>query len=109
MSFDIRETRLRNDNKSIQNLVNRSEFIRVLTTDGDPVEKYLIQFTCRGVENIKANGEPIFTQRPQGKRLFARGIPFKTTATQVDDADLSSQYPYHGRGVYRRVVGGQNA
>ena len=59
MSFDIRETRLRNDNKSIQNLVNRSEFIRILTTEGDPPEKYLIQFTCRGVENIKANGEPI--------------------------------------------------
>ena len=52
MSFDIRETRLRNDHNRIRALVNRSKFIHILTTDGDPVEKYLIQFTCNGVEKI---------------------------------------------------------
>lgn len=52
MSFDIRETRLRNDHKRIMDLVNRSEFIQVLTTDGDPPEKYLIRFTCKGVEKL---------------------------------------------------------
>jgi len=62
MAFDIRETRLRNDYKNIRELVNRSEFIRVLSTEGDPPEKYLIQFTCRGVENIKTSGEPIYRQ-----------------------------------------------
>ena len=49
MSFDIRETRLRNDHERIRALVNRSEFIHILTTEGDPVEKYLIRFTCNGV------------------------------------------------------------
>lgn len=38
MAFDIRETRLRNDYKNIRELVNRSEFIRVLSTEGDPPE-----------------------------------------------------------------------
>ena len=39
MSFDIRETRLRNDYKRIQELVSRSEFIRIIETEGDPPER----------------------------------------------------------------------
>lgn len=60
MSFDIRETRLRNDLRQIQELVNRSEFIQIARTEGDPVEKYLIRLTCRGVEKINSAGRPIF-------------------------------------------------
>ena len=44
MAFDIRETRLRNDYERVRNLVNRSEFIHILNTEGDPVEKYLLRF-----------------------------------------------------------------
>lgn len=58
MSFDIRETRLRNDHERIRALVNRSEFIHIVTTEGDPVEKYLIRFTCQGVEKINSAGKP---------------------------------------------------
>lgn len=58
MSFDIRETRLRNDYQRIRDLVNRSELIHILHTDGDPPEKYLIQFTCRGVEKLAPGGSP---------------------------------------------------
>ncbi len=60
MSFDIRETRLRNDYQRIRELVNRSDLIRILLTDGDPPEKYLIQFACRGVEKLTATGRPIY-------------------------------------------------
>jgi ubiquitin-protein ligase len=59
MAFDIRETRLRNDYEHVRRLVNRSEFINILTTDGDPVEKYLIRYTCKGVEKITPSGKPI--------------------------------------------------
>jgi ubiquitin-protein ligase len=59
MSFDIRETRLRNDHERIRALVNRSEFIHIVTTEGDPVEKYLIRYTCQGVEKITSAGKPI--------------------------------------------------
>ena len=37
MSFDIRETRLRNDYKRVRDLVNRSSFIEIVSTEGDPV------------------------------------------------------------------------
>lgn len=60
MPFDIRETRLRNDYKRIRDLVNRSDLIRIKLTDGDPPEKYLIQFTCRGVEKLTSTGRPIY-------------------------------------------------
>lgn len=58
MSFDIRETRLRNDFRRVRELVDRSDFIEILATDGDPVERYLIRFTCRGVEKLNAHGQP---------------------------------------------------
>lgn len=60
MSFDIRERRLLNDYKRLQELVSRSEFIHILTTDGNPPERYLIRFTCRGVEKINGSGAPAF-------------------------------------------------
>ena len=60
MTFDIRETRLRNDHKRIRDLINRSEFIHIANTDGNPPEKYLIRFTCRGVERIDSNNNPVF-------------------------------------------------
>jgi ubiquitin-protein ligase len=62
MSFDIRETRLRNDHKHVRALVNRSEFIHVIATDGEPPEKYLIRFSCRGVETVNASGKPRYRE-----------------------------------------------
>jgi ubiquitin-protein ligase len=58
MSFDPREKRLQNDHKQVTALVNRSEFIHVLSTEADPPERYLIRFTCRGVENVDPAGRP---------------------------------------------------
>lgn len=77
MSFDIRETRLRNDHKQIRNLVNRSEFIHVLTTDGDPPEKYLIQFTCKGVEKVKPNGDPVYREEHEVSVYLHAEYPLK--------------------------------
>lgn len=58
MSFDIRETRLRNDYERIRDLVDRSEFIHVMATEGEPPEKYLIRYTCKGVESVNSAGKP---------------------------------------------------
>jgi ubiquitin-protein ligase len=60
MAFDIRETRLRNDYNRIRDLVDRSEFVHIVATEGDPVEKYLIRFTCRGVEKVSPSGKPVY-------------------------------------------------
>ncbi len=62
MSFDIRDTRLRNDYQKIRDLVNRSELIHVLATEGDPPEKYLIRFSCRGIEKIAPKATPVFRE-----------------------------------------------
>ena len=62
MSFDIRETRLRNDHKRLRDLVNRSELIHIIRAEGDPPEKYLIRFTCRGVEKIAPGGRPVYRE-----------------------------------------------
>jgi ubiquitin-protein ligase len=62
MSFDIRQTRLNNDYKRVQELVDRSELIHVLATEGEPPEKYLIRFTCKGVEKISAHGQPVLRE-----------------------------------------------
>lgn len=57
--MDIREIRLRNEYRLVRELVNRSDLIQVLATDGDPPEKYLIRFTCVGVEKIDPHGRPV--------------------------------------------------
>ena len=59
MSFNIRETRLRNEYQRLQELVDRSDFIDIVSTDGDPPDRYKIRFSCTGVEAIRNNGTPI--------------------------------------------------
>ena len=63
MSFDIRETRLRNDYQRVRDLANRSDLIHIIRTEGDPPEKYLIRYTCKGVEGISAANQPVFREQ----------------------------------------------
>jgi ubiquitin-protein ligase len=58
--MDIREIRLRNEYRLVRELVDRSELIHIMATEGDPPEKYLIRFTCRGVEKLNSYGQPVF-------------------------------------------------
>lgn len=76
MSFDIRETRLRNDFQRVRELVNRSELIRIMATEGDPPEKYLIRFTCRGVEAL--NGpQPVYREIHEVRIYLHAEYPLK--------------------------------
>lgn len=59
MSFDIRETRLRNDYQRLRELVNRSELIRIMASEGDPPERYLIRFTCKGIDRLDSSNRPV--------------------------------------------------
>ena len=77
MSFDIRETRLRNDHKRIRDLVNRSELIHILRTDGDPPEKYHIQFTCRGVGKMGPAGKPVLRDKHEVSIYLHAEYPLK--------------------------------
>lgn len=77
MAFDIRETRLRNEYRRVQDLVNRSEFINLVRTEGDPPSKYLIQYTCRGVEKVKSNGEPVYSEKHEVSIYLHAEYPIK--------------------------------
>lgn len=77
MSFDIRETRLRNDYQRVRELVNRSDFIQVLSTEGDPPERYLIRFTCRGVEKVNAYGEAVISEQHEVSLYLHAEYPLK--------------------------------
>lgn len=59
MSFDIRETRLRNDYQRLRELVNRSELIHIMASEGDPPERYLIRFSCKGIDRLDSNNRPV--------------------------------------------------
>lgn len=58
MAFDIRETRLRNDYQRVRELVDRSDLIHLVSTEGDPPERYLIRYTCNSVESVSKSGRP---------------------------------------------------
>ena len=77
MPFDIRETRLRNDFQNVRALVHRSEFIQIVTSEGEPPEKYLIRFTCRGVEKIQPSGAPVYRESHEVQIYLHAEYPLK--------------------------------
>ncbi len=77
MAFDIRETRLRNDYQRVRDLVNRSEFVHILTTEGEPAERYLIRFTCKGVEKIDTAGRPMLRETHEVSVYLHAEYPLK--------------------------------
>lgn len=77
MSFDIRETRLRNDYKKIRELVDRSEFIHIVSTEGEPPERYIIRFTCRGVDRLKPDGNPVYAETHEVNVYLHAEYPLK--------------------------------
>ncbi len=77
MSFDIRETRLRNDYKSIRNLVDRSDLIHIVKTEGNPPERYLIRYTCEGVDKVSPSGRPVLRQTHEVSIYLHAEYPLK--------------------------------
>lgn len=77
MSFDFRETRLRNDYERVRDLVNRSEFVHVLSTEADPPERYLVRFTCKGVEKLRPNGDPVYREAHEVSLYLHAEYPLK--------------------------------
>jgi ubiquitin-protein ligase len=57
-----RITRLQNDYEGLRQLAARSPFIHILGTQGAPPTKYTLQFTCRGVERLDSNGQPVYRE-----------------------------------------------
>ena len=77
MSFDIREARLRNDLQRVRELVDRSDLIQIVSTDGEPPERYVIRFTCQGVENVNAHGKPVLRDNHEARVYLHAEYPLK--------------------------------
>jgi ubiquitin-protein ligase len=77
MSFDHREKRLRNEYKLVRGLVDRSDFIHIMATEGNPPEKYLIRITCKGVEKVSPSGRPVYRDLHEVSIYLHAEYPFK--------------------------------
>jgi ubiquitin-protein ligase len=61
MSINPRLNRLQAEYEKIRELSDRSEFVHILETEGNPPEKYLIQLTCKGISSINGSS-PIYSE-----------------------------------------------
>ncbi len=61
--FDIRKTRLRNDYMMLVDLIDKSQFIRIIDIVGTIPEYYLLEFSCKGIEALDEDNSPIYRDR----------------------------------------------
>jgi len=66
--------RLQSDYERLQRLAAQSDLIRIAAADGNPPEKYVIEFTCRGVERLQG-GSPVYRSHHQMGILLTAGYP----------------------------------
>jgi ubiquitin-protein ligase len=73
-SMNPRLRRLQSDYERLQKLVSQSDLIRLAAVEGSPPEKYLIDFTCRGIERLNGN-QPVFRDHHQMGILLTSSYP----------------------------------
>lgn len=66
--------RLQSDYERLQRLLAVSNLIRMVTTEGYPPEKYLIELTCRGVARVNGN-QPVYADDHQVGIYLPAGYP----------------------------------
>ena len=62
MSFNIRERRLNNDFRLVEELHRNSDLIDLVRSEGNPPDKYTIRYTCKGVEKVDNRNRPIYRE-----------------------------------------------
>lgn len=62
MSFNIRERRLTNDHRLLQELDINSDLIDVVQADGYPPDRYTIRYKCKGVESVDSRNKPVIRE-----------------------------------------------
>lgn len=58
MSNSVRLKRLQNDYEQLLALHNRNGLIQIIAAEGNPPERYVIGFHCRGIADINSKGNP---------------------------------------------------
>lgn len=62
MNTNIRYKRLKADYEKLNKLQERSPFVRILETQGNPPEVYRLALSCRGIREVKSNGAVIYSE-----------------------------------------------
>jgi ubiquitin-protein ligase len=102
MEQDPHVRRLLVEQEKLINLSSRSDFIRidpVEVTPGMPPDKYVITFTCRGIERINDAGEPVASDFHQVSmyisREFPRQEPHLKWLTPIWHPNIEHEEPHH--------------
>lgn len=66
--------RLQSDYERLQKLVAQSDLVRIAATEGNPPEKYVIEFTCRGIERLNGRS-PVYRESHQMGIVLPAGYP----------------------------------
>lgn len=74
--------RLLTDNQKLIQLTQRSPFVQILETQGNPPNSYLIRFTCRGVEHIDSHGQPIYREDHRVQITLGSQYPLEKPSLQ---------------------------
>ncbi len=73
--MSVREKRLQNEFQSVSNLVNQSGgALAIVSTSGNPPYEYVIEYHCRGIENLTGNS-PVFRSTHQVKISLGHNYP----------------------------------
>lgn len=110
MAKNVRFIRLIAEYQKICVLAELSEFVRIVKTEGNPPEKYILELTCKGIS--KLNGElPIYSEShlleiflgsefPKDEPIFRLNTPiwhpniFNDGRISLFDADYDDGYLY---------------
>jgi len=60
-----RFNRLKADYEKIRELAERSQFIDILSTEGQPPEKYVLLLKFRSITGVNQDGQPVFSTQHQ--------------------------------------------
>lgn len=66
--------RLQSDYDRLKTLVAQSNLIRIAGTERYPPERYVIEFTCRGVERVNGN-QPVYSEHHRAGIALPGGYP----------------------------------
>ncbi|MEO1376268.1 MAG: ubiquitin-conjugating enzyme E2 [Cyanobacteria bacterium J06635_10] len=76
--MSIREKRLNNEYKELSQLVRDSGGrLNIVSTKGKPVEVYIIEYRCRGIEGLQSN-KPVYRNTHKVKITLGNNYPTET-------------------------------
>jgi ubiquitin-protein ligase len=77
-----RRRRLWKDYQQLKDLSDNSDLIKIEQTTGNPPEKYVVRFNCRGIASIDGSGNPQYSELHRIGILFPQNYPLQMPQLQ---------------------------